>query len=75
MIIIHNITFKIHREHTEIIKNGSSFHQASRVTVNVPAKYVVKHKSVKLLMTYAVGKLRGSSQYKPFNIKYKQSES
>ena len=38
-------------------------------------KYVVKHKSAKLYMMYAVGKLRGSSQYKPFNIKYKQSES
>ena len=39
-------------------------------------KYVVKHKSAKLFMTYVVGKLeaRGSSQYKPFNIKYKQSE-
>ena len=26
-------------------------------------------------MTYAEGKVRGSSQYKPFNIKYKQSET
>ena len=38
-------------------------------------KYVVKHKSAKLFMTYAVRKVRGSSQYKPFNIKYKQSET
>jgi len=41
-------------------------------------KYVVKHKSAKLLMTYAhdvcCRKVRGSSQYKPFDIKYKQSE-
>ena len=44
------------------------------VTLN---KYVVKHKSAKLFMTYAVGKLEAAliSQYKPFNIKYKQSES
>ena len=35
-------------------------------------KYVVKHKSAKLFMTYAVGKLEAA--LKPFNIKYKQSE-
>ena len=38
-------------------------------------KYVVKHKSAKLIMMYAVGKLEAALQYKPLNIKYKQSES
>ena len=37
-------------------------------------KYVVKHKSAKLLMTYAIGKLDAALN-KPFNIKYKQSRS
>ena len=36
-------------------------------------EYVVKHKSAKLLMTYAGGKLEAA--LKPLNIKYKQSES
>ena len=40
-------------------------------------KYVVKHKSAKLFMTYAVGKLEAALNiiFIIFNIKYKQSES
>ena len=38
-------------------------------------KYVVKHKSAKLLIMYAVGKLEATLNIKPFDIKYKQSES
>ena len=39
-------------------------------------KYVVKHKSAKLFMTYAVGKLEAALNISHliFNIKYKQSE-
>ena len=40
-------------------------------------KYVVKHKSAKLLLTYVVGKLEAALNisHLTFNIKYKQSES
>ena len=40
-------------------------------------KYVVKHKSAKLLITYAVGKLEAALNISHLivNIKYKQSES
>ena len=38
-------------------------------------KYVVKYKSAKLFMTYAVGKLEAALIIcKPLNIRYKQSE-
>ena len=38
-------------------------------------KYVVKHKSAKLLMTYAVGKLEAALNISYLILKYKQPES
>ena len=37
-------------------------------------KYVVKHKSAKLFMTYAVGKLEAALNIHSLNTKYKQSQ-
>ena len=45
-----------------------------RSLVILRKKYVVKHKSAKLFMTYAVGKLEAALN-KSHNIKYKQSEN
>ena len=49
--------------------------QTWKTTLNM--KYVVKHKSAKLLITYAVGKLEAALNicHLIVNIKYKQSES
>ena len=38
-------------------------------------KYVVKHKSAKLFMTYAIGKLDAALNISYLIVKYKQSKS
>ena len=38
-------------------------------------KYTIRSIVCEAIMLYAVEKFRGSSQYKPLNIKYKQSDS
>ena len=44
-------------------------------TVSIVDKYVVKHKQVcEATHDVCCKKVRDRSQYKPFNIKYKQSE-
>ena len=49
-----------------VVALSKVFEIEKHVGILLNIKYVVKHKSAKLFMTYTV-EVRGSSQYKPFN--------